>query len=299
MTFPSFGYNSQFPGPFAGPIQMVSTDVAIAEYLEVCRYEGKALSTLRVYRWALRRLLTCCPSLPADPKEVRRVISDEALALESRLGLQRNLSAFFSWATREYGHPHPIQRLPRLKRRRTLPRVLTAEELQRLWTVTETPREKALVALGLDNGLRIGEVGTLRRSAIDARSCLVDGKTGQRRVPLTPQVRELLMQVGDGEHLWIGKRGPMTTWGVNQAYRTLFARAGIQGRKVGPHTLRHTFATLYYRDGGKLVALQEIMGHANLTTTMVYVHLAGRDVDDDHTAHSPVKSLEMGPAGGA
>lgn len=289
--FPSYGYQPQYPGTFVPAPQTVSTDVAMAEYLENCRYEGKRPATLRTYRWALRRLSKGCPQLPADPKAVRRVLADEKLAWESRLGLRRDLSAFFSWTFREYGHPHPIQQLPRLKKRPTLPRVLTDDELQRLWDVTETPRDKALIALGLDNGLRIGEVGTMQRPSIDTRSCTVDGKTGPRRVPLSSEVRELLMKVGDGDHLWIGKRGPMTPWGVNQAYRTLFAKAKIKGPKRGPHTLRHTFATKYYKSGGKLAALQSILGHADLKTTMIYVHLAGSDVDEDHREHSPVRTL--------
>ena len=298
MTFPYFGFDAPQPGPFAPRVQVVSTEVATAEYLETCRYEGKRPATLRTYRWALRRLAKVCSRLPVDPKDVRRVLADDKLALESRLGLRRDLSAFFTWTSIEYGHPHPIKQLPKMRRRRTLPRVLTAAELDRLWDAPATPREQALIALTLDNGLRIGEVATMHRPAIDVKSCLVDGKTGPRRVPLSPQVRELLMQVGDGDHLWVGKRGPMTTWGVNQIYRRLFARAGIKGRKVGPHTLRHTFATAYYRSGGKLPQLQEIMGHADLKTTMIYVHLAGSDVDDDHAIHSPVHSFALKSMGG-
>lgn len=297
MTYSNLGFNAAYQGAFAFPVKIVPTEVAIAEYLEACRYDGKRPATLRTYRWALRRLARGCSTLPADPKEVRRVLADEKLMLESRMGLRRNLSAFFSWAAMEYNHPHPIKQLPRLKKRRTLPRVLTAEELQRLWDAPATPREQALVALTLDNGLRIGEIATLQRPSIDTKSCLVDGKTGPRRVPLSPQVRNLLMQVGEGNILWMGKRGPLTTWGVNQIYRRLFARAGIVGRKVGPHTLRHTFATTYYRGGGKLPQLQEIMGHADLKTTMIYVHLAGSDVDEDHSAHSPVHAFTLEPMG--
>ena len=298
MTIAGSGYDTPFKVTALRQDHQVATETAMIEYLEECRYEGKAPATLRTYRWALRRLVKGCPQLPVGPKEVRRVLADESLAWESRLGLRRDLSAFFSWAAREYGHSHPIQQLPRLKKRRTLPRVLTAEELQRLWDATETPRERALVALGLDNGLRIRETSALRRAAVDTRSCQVDGKTGPRRIPLSPQVHRLLMELGDGDHIWIGKRGPMTTWGVNQVYRRLFARAGIKGRKVGPHTLRHTFGTMYYRSGGNLRILQEIMGHQDLKTTMIYVHLAGRDVDADHAVHSPINSFDLAPMGG-
>lgn len=298
MMYPNLGWNPYPQGAIAPATGPVLLDIAVPEYLENLRYEGKSNSTLRTYRWALRRLAKVVSQLPVDPRDVRKTLADDKLALESRRGLRRDLSAFFSWACREYGFPHPMQNLPKLPGRKTLPKVLTAEELQRLWDVTETPREQALVALTMDNGLRIGEIGGLRRPDIDVKACLVDGKTGQRRVPLSPRVRELLMQIGDGDHLWVGKRGPMTPWGVNQVYRRLFIRAGLKGRKTGPHTLRHTFATLYYANGGKLAALQQILGHTSINTTMVYVHLAGRDVDEDHQAHAPVHALDLKPMGG-
>jgi integrase/recombinase XerD len=71
----------------------------------------------------------------------------------------------------------------------------------------------------------------------------------------------------------------------------MFADAGITGRKTGPHTLRHTFGTMYVRSGGNLTALQKIMGHTDIKTTMIYVTLATSDVAADHARHSPVHTL--------
>ena len=101
-----------------------------------------------------------------------------------------------------------------------------------------------------------------------------------------------LLQLGEGEHIWIGQRGPLTTYGIKQVYRRLFLRAGIGGPKLGAHTLRHTFATMYLRTGGGTRQLQDILGHNKIETTMIYVHLAGNDVAEDHALHSP--ALTMG-----
>ena len=61
--------------------------------------------------------------------------------------------------------------------------------------------------------------------------------------------------------------------------------------RVSPHTLRHTFAVLYIRNGGDSFSLQEILGHSTLEMTRRYVHLARRDVSEQHKKFSPMESL--------
>lgn len=146
-----------------------------------------------------------------------------------------------------------------------------------------------LLSMGL---IRLGEVVSLTQQSLGLGNLRADGKTGQRQVPLSNHINRLLRSLGDGEFVWTGKNGRLTRSGVQQAYRRLFARAGIKGRKVGPHTLRHTFGTMYCREGGNIRVLQEILGHSDLETTMIYVHLAGLDVAGDHASHSPVRVLE-------
>ena len=105
-----------------------------------------------------------------------------------------------------------------------------------------TARDEVLVVLVLDTGLRVG-------SELAAQGCI-----------------------------WWGQRGPLERDGVKRAYNRLFHRAGITGRKLGPHTLRHTFGTNYVRSSGGVRQLQYILGHQRIETTMIYVHLAGKDV---------------------
>ena len=62
---------------------------------------------------------------------------------------------------------------------------------------------------------------------------------------------------------------------------------------MGPHTLRHSMATMYVRGGGNIYALQQILGHTSITTTSIYIHLAQGDVAADHAAHSPMARLTL------
>ena len=121
----------------------------------------------------------------------------------------------------------------------------------------------------------------------------LEGKTGSRRVPVSANVQELMDGLGDETHIWVGTKGPLTKHGMRQVFRTLFKRAGIYNRKNGPHTLRHAFATNYLRSSGQLVPLQKILGHRSIRTTMLYVHLAGADVDADHAVHSQIHRLGL------
>lgn len=188
---------------------------------------------------------------------------------------------------------NPMEKLDPLPRRRTLPRVLTRYEVGCLLDAAESRRDRALIQLPLDNGLRVGEIASLRWPGIGLDYAEVDGKTGKRRVPLSPSTKRLLLGLGDGEHVWTGRFGPLTRNGVQKVYRDLFAAAGLVGPKLGPHTLRHTFGTWYIRGGGNVKMLQEILGHSRLETTMLYIHLAGVDVAADHARHSPLRSLGL------
>lgn len=267
------------------------TAEATATFLAVCHYQDLAKATMSNYRWALNRLESHCPELPLNGDQLLPVVGDRKLSRESKRDLRRILGRFFKWTSRKYQLRNPVQDLDPLKARRTLPEVLEESQVRQL-VAAATGRDLAMVAVVLDTGIRLGELSGLSRKDV-GENLRVTGKSGTRQVPISDEVRDLLFQQGDGP-LWNGRKGRLTTDGVRQVFERMFARAGITGRKCkGPHILRHTFGTLYIRSGGKITVLQEIMGHRDLATTMIYVHLAGRDVAEDHAVHSPIKTLEL------
>ena len=212
------------------------------------------------------------------------------------------LKTFFAWAGRIYHLPNPCSGLSPLPRSRQLPRVLTTEEVRRLLESSLSARDRTLLLTVMDCGLRVGEVAGLRRYSLQDGWLVVTGKSGVRQVPVSTELAGRLDELGDGEYLWMGRRGPLGKHGVIQAYNRMFEKAGILGRKGGAHALRHTFATMYLRSGGGVRQLQSILGHQSVETTMIYVHLAGVDVRIDHARHSPVKTLGLldgGIGGGA
>ena len=180
-----------------------------------------------------------------------------------------------------------------LPKRKKLPRVFTEQEVGLVLDGAKNRRDRAMVLLILDCGIRVGELANLRWPQVGEDYLVVTGKVGDRIVPLSPSVKRQLLGLGDGLNLWTGPRGALGLWGVKTAFRRVFARSNVGGSKQGPHSLRHTFGTWYMAKGGNVFALQEIMGHSSVITTQIYVTLARRQVSDDHARFSPVTTLGL------
>jgi integrase/recombinase XerD len=178
-------------------------------------------------------------------------------------------------------------RAPRLRRRPPL--TLDGPTLRRVMVAALTRRDKALLALLADTGIRAGEAWGLRWSdvSVEASTIRVDGKTGAREVPMSEVVRWLLLGV---ELPWRSEGGgELTLDGLAQAVRRCLRRAGV--RHGGPHLLRHTFGRLYVLAGGDVFSLQRIMGHSSLMTTRIYVEMGAADLVAQHRKYSPVVRL--------
>ncbi|WP_170212159.1 site-specific tyrosine recombinase XerD [Saccharothrix australiensis] len=166
---------------------------------------------------------------------------------------------------------------------RRLPKALPVDDVLRLLEAPANPRDRALLELLYSSGARISEVVGLDVDDVDTaeRTVLLDGKGGrQRLVPVgrpalaaleayLVRVRPALVKRGTPA-LFLNARGGrlsrQTAW---QVLRTAGERAGIAA-KVSPHTLRHSFATHLLEGGADVRVVQELLGHASVTTTQVY-----------------------------
>ena len=281
----------------------METQTLIDEYLLDCEDRGLATPTIADYAFTLAMLASVCPNLPATVEHVNQVIRKmmrvrgtgklKRKSVSSKWKYRKNLSAFFNWAKKRYGFENPCSELGVWKRPDGLPRYYSLEEICQILAAVRTDLERTLVLLILDNGLRIGEVASLRKSQIKDNGVMVKGKRGWRRVGVSPVVIELLKGLTKGHVIWMGAKGPLNARALGQICRDVIIRAGITGDGRGPHTLRHTFATWYLKRGGHLLVLKEILGHKNLSQTLVYVHLSGSDVDENHAVYSPIQTLGL------
>ena len=267
----------------------VNTQQALDEFLLERRLSNRAPATLEQDSWAVRHLLPFCPALPATPLQVAQAIGEPGLSDESRCDIWRCVNKFLKWVENRKGLPNPCRCMEPPPAPENVRRVLSVQEVDQLINSVKTDRDRALVLLPLDTGIRLKEVLNLGIGDIKDGHIIVHGKgKKERSVPIRKDIRDLALQVlTDAGGTWPGRWGPLTKSGLQQVYPRLFKKAGIFTKKNGAHCLRHTFATGYIRKGGGVRHLQTIMGHQNIATTMIYVTLAGVDVERDHALHTP------------
>ena len=276
----------------------MKTSKAVSVYLMGCEARGLAKATVDQYRWALLRMVADCRGIPKRGKNLLPALADQSLSQETRNDLIKCWRTFFRCYVRQDWPSNrvlanPVEELDALPYRRRIPGVLKRQEVCKLLTVANTERDRMMVLLVMDCGLRVRELASLRWTDVRDDHLVVNGKVGDRVVPISRSIRDQLESQGNGFHVWMGKRGPLTRAGIKLAFQRLFARSGIGTRKAGSHCLRHTFATPYISAGGSLWALREIMGHTRLATTQIYVTLARTQVHADHARYSPVATMGL------
>ncbi|MEX2644655.1 MAG: tyrosine recombinase [Gaiellaceae bacterium] len=190
---------------------------------------------------------------------------------------------------------NPAAELDLPRRTRKLPRTLSAGEAERLieaaaGTTPRALRDRALVELLYGAGLRVSEAVGLDRTGIDLDDRLVRclGKGGKERiVPIGRQAAEALrlylargrpfLDTRHRPELFLNARGgPLTRAGAFLIVRRLAEKAGLEPQRVHPHLLRHSFATHLLEGGADLRSVQEMLGHADLSTTELYTHVSDR-----------------------
>jgi len=247
-----------------------------------------------------------------DPLAVRSYLAALHRAGLKNRSIARHLStlrSFFRWACRE-GHleKSPAAGLASPRIPRTLPRAMTLADTESL--LAESPedgvpeRERALFELLYATGLRVSEAAGLDLEDVDLSSRLarVLGKGSKERiVPFGEQAEDALRAylpvrsalrrgaagaAEDAEPLFLNRRGGrLTTRSMARLLKRRLAAAGLPG-DISPHALRHTFATHLLQAGADLRSIQELLGHASLSTTQKYTHLdAARLLEVYRNAH--------------
>lgn len=287
---------------------------AFLDYLVVER--GLLPNTILAYARDLRSYLETLEEIGvADPAR----ITDEAIELFtvrlSRRGLApasraRTLSTlrhYHRFLAREgWGGERVARDVVRPKLARRLPAVLTLSQVESLLEQPDTStaiglRDRAMLELAYGAGLRVSELCGLSLDALltDQQLVAVRGKGGKQRVvPYgRPAARALSRYIDAGRprlsegrvspHLFLNARGGrISRVGFFKRLKSYAAAAGI-ARRVSPHVLRHSFATHLLEGGADLRLVQELLGHADISTTQVYTHVDTRHILEAHRAFHP------------
>jgi len=277
------------------------TEEAVTAFVASGLARGWKPKTEQWYGYALRQLVAVQRELPVRPEPVEALLAGmrrRDLADATVHDVWAALRIFYRWAAARLGVVNVMGAIGAPIVRECEMRTLSSGEVERLlWVTHRRPRDHALVMLMLDTGLRLGEVAGLGWADLDdddgGRCTLtVSGKTGERRVPVSPRARAALECLRGQHRLWVGVQGALTKWGVQQVVQRAFQRAGMA--RGGPHVLRHTFGKLYIMAGGDVFSLQRVMGHRRIETTRKYVNLDIRDVQAQHALYSPIANVIEG-----
>jgi integrase/recombinase XerC len=231
-----------------------------------------------------------------DASQVRRFVARLHGAGLSGRTLALTLSAWrglYHWLARHRGFPaNPAQGVRAPKSPRHLPKALSVEQAQQLLEAPapdtpEAARDRAMFELLYSSGLRLGELVAL--DADDGRLDLKQGEvtvTGKgrktRTVPVGGRAREAmrdwlkaraLLAAPQERALFVGARGRRIAPGTVQSRLRAWAKRQGLGASVHPHMLRHSFASHVLQSSQDLRAVQEMLGHASISTTQVYTHL--------------------------
>ena len=195
--------------------------------------------------------------------------------------------------THTLDRPDLARKLVRTAHARKIPVVLTLEEMKRLLNATTCLKHQAALSVAYGAGLRVAEVSAHKVSDIDSERMLLRierGKGGRYRNAMLPQGllvllrdwwragRQLGVMRADG-WLFPGQNA-MVPLSTRQLYRVVVeaAAAADIAKRVGPHTLRHSFATHLLEDGVDIRVIQALLGHAKLNTTAFYTQVATKTI---------------------
>jgi integrase/recombinase XerC len=269
------------------------------EYLDALKHQRRlAPATLANYARALHLLINLYkkPLQALEPAEVRRSIAllhAKGLAPRTLALILSAWRGWFRWLARHRGfRANPVLGIRAPKAARPLPKALSVESTQRLLDAQKdegsaAQRDRAMFELLYSSGLRLAELVALDigDGRLDLRQgeVTVTGKGSKTRtVPIGAKAREALhawlevrsqLASPSERAVFVGARGKRISPAVVGARLAAWARARGLNQRVHPHMLRHSFATHVLQSSQDLRAVQELLGHASISTTQVYTHL--------------------------
>ena len=292
-----------------------SVEVAISAYLDWQSLRGStAKHRLEVGRRLRTFAATLGPDVPLDAIKrdhctaVLRDLQDRGRKPNTVIAYYRILEAFFNWVVAEERLAvSPMDRVPKPKAPTEQIKPLSQEELARLLQAPDRTtfvglRDVAFMALLADTGLRLMEALCIRVADLDTRQRAISvlGKGGKPRTVfygataasfLREYLKRRSAENADAFLFVNSLNEPLWKCSMSKRVHDYGDEAGINGKRVSPHTLRHTFAVSWLMGGGDAFSLQRLLGHSTAVMTARYVNFTSGDLGKLHRSVSPLDRL--------
>ena len=290
-------------------------------HIRELRNRGKSQETIRFYRQSYKELENYLGADSPKAADVETLDRNDFYGMMDGMrergcvpgsihAIMRGLRASFNWAyEEEYISTNPIERVKLPSVPRKLQEAVQPDMAERVIRLTEEDgayksRNRAILTLMYDTGLRLSEVAALEIPDIDLKGGYLKvwaGKGGHDRIvpfgnavvrALSKYLRDRRPKYPGETRLWLARTGePLTKWGISLLFDSYAERLGVARAQIAPHAWRRGFAVQYLRNGGELFALQQLLGHTNLEMTRKYVNYLPGDLRKTHTVLSPMDTL--------
>lgn len=277
---------------------------ALKNFQQRLRVANRSEQTVRNYVRSIEALMNFHDELPED-LDVDQIID---FLHDLKIEKQRNwrtIKIYVAGIRWFYQHvlndEETAMLIPYPKEEKSLPKILSREELSDLFDACKNPKHRVMFRLMYSSGLRRGELIRLTPEDIDTkdgkfRVRILRGKGNKDRytvlsTKVLEELREYYMTCRPKTYLFNGryKSQPMSSEGLRHALAAAVKKTGIR-KEVNMHVLRHSFATHCIEHGMNIKTLQYLMGHSSVLTTMIYLHIS--QVPLEH-AFSPIDKWEV------
>lgn len=278
---------------------------AIDLYFQYLRVEkGVSNETIKNYDYDLKIFLDCLGKkttedmLPTDITDFVTIQMKNQLSVPTILRRISSTMNFYLFLEREHIIDFVVKKFDRPKKMKRLPTTLTIEEVEEL---LETPdlskdegfRDRTMLEVMYSSGLRVSELLSLKIKQINLEKGVIDiiGKGNkQRKVPIGEYALDFVNKYIEehrihnkgrrSNYLFLNRYGKPLSRQYFFMQIKKYAEQAMIDKEISPHTLRHCFATHMLENGAELRALQEMLGHTNLSTTQIYTNVSTKRILD-------------------
>lgn len=260
----------------------ISTASVVEAFIKSRQVQGVSKRTLEGYYSYFKPFIGKFPMLPMTTEEIEEFLGSLKVDSETKWSYNKTLKALYHFLERRKKIPKDLIDFPLVKFPRKVRRVLSADDLRKLFTHTQDFQERAILNLLIDSKIRASELLSLDREKVYPDHITVTGKTGERDVPINPETYGVLVQLAVSGPLFRVNGNRMRREYLRIIIRRLMERAGLSGEKLGPHILRHSASVEHMMHGGDLLSLKEELGHTTTRQTEKYGALAFPQVKQRH-----------------